>query len=117
MDRKKHFKVHAEEFNHQSEYFSAIKQASEEDESNWKPCITCKRLVGYTNENEICLQCLSTNVKEDVVVSNLRKEEVKSFDEQLEKINCTYIKLHIRYPRKYRSGFLVDTQLLPSKRT
>ena len=112
VDRKRHFKTHVEEFNHKSLYFKVIKRALEEDECNWTPCVGCKRLVGYTNERDICLQCIDLDEKENVIVSEALKDEVKSYSDQLEKINCTHFKLHKGYP-----GFLSGSQLLPSQGT
>ena len=70
IDRSKHLKTHWKEFDHQSHHFLAIKEALEEDECNWKPCVSCKKLVGYTNDKDICLRCIDSEEKEEVIDGN-----------------------------------------------
>ena len=55
--RKTHLKTHGDHFQRDSPFFKAIKAVLEEDQTGWTPCVGCKKLVGFTNDRELCLIC------------------------------------------------------------
>ena len=65
--RKNHLKTHGEHFKLDSPFFVAIKQVLEEDQTGWAPCVGCKKLVGYTNEKELCLLCAPPDQKTETI--------------------------------------------------
>ena len=83
----------------------AIKKSLEEDESNWRPCVSCKKLVGYTNDEDICLRCTDSSEKEQVIELKATKSRLKWFSEELKKDNCKRLTLHKGYPHSTAQAF------------
>ena len=77
----------------------------EEDGSGWTPCVGCKKLVGYTNSNNLCLHCIGSDKKMVAIEAEASESELKSFQKQLEKINCKSFKVHKGYPSSSAQAF------------
>ena len=90
IDRKKHLKAHSTELRLDSQYFKDIVNVLEEDGSGWTPCVGCKKLVGYTNELSLCLQCVELDENVQAVTTELKQVELQCFRTALEKMKTKY---------------------------
>ena len=105
MSRRTHLKTDATEFCNKSPWFLDIKKALDEDECGWTPCIGCKKLVGYTNSDDLCLYCIGSNEKMVAIEAEANESDLKSFQKQLEKINRKSFKVHKGYPSSTAQAF------------
>lgn len=74
VKRWTHFKSHHIEFSHDSPWFEEIKKALEEDEAGKFSCVSCKKVVGFTDSQDRCLQCSPREEKTEVPQTKATKK-------------------------------------------
>ena len=102
---KNHLKTHVEHFTLDCPFFLAIKSVLEEDQTGWTPCVGCKKLVGYTNETNLCLICSPLDQKLKTIEAEASQRELRQWSALVEKIACTNLTLHKGYPPGVSQAF------------
>ena len=105
VSRKKHLKNHGEYFHLDSPFFKAIKTALEEDQIGWTPCVGCKKLVGFTNSEELCLLCASPDQEAKTIESLANEKETLNYAAEVENIARQKLTLHKGYPHGVSQAF------------
>ena len=82
--RKTHLKNHGEHFHLGFPFFKAIKAVLEEDQTGWSPCVGCKNLVGFTNDNELCLICSPVEEKSTTIEAVANQRELQNWSAEYE---------------------------------
>ena len=106
VSRQLHFtRCHSAEFNHDYPFFEDIKKALKEDDVGKFPCVSCKKLVGCINNQDLCLICCPTEEKNEVLLTDGSEEEQKSWALELEKLNRKHLTTHKGYPPRTAQRF------------
>ena len=103
--RKTHLKTHGEHFQRDSLFFNAIKAVLEEDQTGWTPCVVCKKLVGFTNDRELCLMCSPIEEKTKTIQAVASQREVQNWSAEFERVACQKLTLHKGYPQGVSQAF------------